>query len=294
MLRLTFLALTALVCLTASAQAQPDDGKKADPAAKFPPPPEGFDARRDGIERGRLETVEYDSTTVGVKRQAQVYTPPGYSKDQTYPVLYLLHGIGGDENEWTRGGAAHVLDNLYADGKAVPMIVVLPNGRASKDLTPRDPIPRQSPAFAAFEQELLTDLIPFIEQTYPVKGDRESRALAGLSMGGGQALNFGLSHLDTFAWVGGFSAAPNTKRADELLPDPAAAAKQLNLLWVSCGDRDGLMRISRRFHDALDEKQVPHVWYVHPGGGHDFTVWKADLYHFVPLLFRSGSGGDSQ
>ena len=127
-------------------------------------------------------------------------------KTRQYPVLYLLHGIGGDENEWTRGGVANViLDNLYADKKAVPMIVVLPNGRAAKDLGPRDPFPRQSPAFAAFEDDLLKDLIPFIEKNYSAKTDRQSRALAGLSMGGGQSLNFGLSHLDTFAWVGGFS-----------------------------------------------------------------------------------------
>jgi enterochelin esterase-like enzyme len=216
-----------------------------------------------------------------------VYTPPGYSKDQTYPVLYLLHGIGGTEAEWTRGGAADViLDNLYADKKAVPMVVVLPNGRAAKDLSPRDPIPKQSPAFAAFEKDLLTDLIPFVEKAYPVKADRESRAIAGLSMGGGQALNFGLAHLDTFAWVGGFSSAPNTKKADDLVKDPAEAAKKLKLLWVSCGDRDGLFRISRTFHNALAEKTVPHVWLVHPGGGHDFAVWKADLYHLAPRLFR--------
>ena len=228
MMRLMLLALTALGCLMASALAQPGDGKKDDKAEKFPAPPKGFDTRRDGIDRGKLETVEYDSTTVGVKRKAQVYTPPGYSKDQKYPVLYLLHGIGGDENEWTRGGAANViLDNLYADKKAVPMIVVLPNGRASKDLTARDPIPKQSPAFAAFEKDLLNDLIPFIEKTYSVKADRESRALAGLSMGGGQSLNFGLSNLDTFAWVGGFSSAPNTKKVDDLVKDPADAAKKL-------------------------------------------------------------------
>jgi enterochelin esterase-like enzyme len=104
-------------------------------------------------------------------------------------------------------------------------------------------------------------------------------------MGGGQSLNFGLSHLDTFAWVGGFSSAPNTKRVDDLVKDPSDAAKKLRLLWVSCGDRDGLMRISRAFHDALEAKQVPHVWHV-DSGGHDFTVWKTDLYHFVPLLFR--------
>ena len=148
-------------------------------AEKFPDPPKGYDNKRDGIDRGKLETVEYDSATVGVKRRARVYTPPGYSKETKYPVLYLLHGIGGDENEWARGGAPDlILDNLFADRKAVPMIVVLPNGRASKDLTRKDPIPKQSPAFAAFEKELLTDLIPFIEKSYPVKADREARALA--------------------------------------------------------------------------------------------------------------------
>ena len=283
MLRLMPLALMTMVGLMSSARAQPGDVK----AAKFTAPPKGFDARRDGIDHGKLESVEYESATVGMKRKAQVYTPPGYSKNQKYPVLYLLHGIGGTELEWTRGGKADViLDNLYADKKAAPMIVVLPNGRASKDLTPRDPIPKQSPAFAAFEKDLLTDLIPFIEKTYSVKADRESRALAGLSMGGGQSLNFGLTHLDTFAWVGGFSSAPNTRKADDLVKDPADAAKKLKLLWVSCGDKDGLMRVSRSFHDALEQKKVPHVWHVHTGGGHDFAVWKTDLYHFVPLLFR--------
>jgi enterochelin esterase-like enzyme len=287
MMRLTSLALMMLGCLMASALAQPGDERKDAKAANLPAPPKGFDRRRDGIERGKLETVAYDSTTVGVKRKAQVYTPPGYSRDLNYPVLYLLHGIGGNEFEWTRGGAANViLDNLYADKKVVPMIVVLPNGRASKDLTPRDPIPKQSPAFALFEKDLLADLIPFIERTYAVKADRESRALAGLSMGGGQSLNFGLAHLDTFAWVGGFSSAPNTKKVDVLVKDAQGAAKKLKLLWLSCGDKDGLMKISRAFHDALEEKKVPHVWHVHPGGGHDFAVWKTDLYHFVQLLFR--------
>lgn len=283
MIRSMSLTLAVVAYLLAAAAAQQDDGKKEE---KLPDPPKGFDTRRDGTERGKLETVEYESSTVGAKRKAQVYTPPEFSKDQKYPVLYLLHGIGGDEREWTRGGAADVvLDNLYADKKAVPMIVVMPNGRASKDLTARDPIPKQSPAFAAFEKDLLADLIPFIEKTYPVKADRESRAIAGLSMGGGQALNFGLAHLDTFAWVGGFSSAPNTKRADDLVKDPAAAAKKLKLLWVSCGDKDRLMGISRGFHEALAEKKVPHVWQV-DSGGHDFRVWKADLYHFAPLLFR--------
>lgn len=254
--------------------------------------PKGFDARRDGIDRGKLETVEYDSTTVGIKRKAQVYTPPGYTTDKKYPVLYLLHGIGGDEREWTRGGAANVvLDNLYADKKAVPMIVVLPNGRASKDLTARDPIPKQSPAFAAFEKDLLTDLIPFIEKNYSAKADRESRALAGLSMGGGQSLNFGLNNLDTFAWVGGFSSAPNTRQPAALIKDHAEAAKKLRLLYVACCDKDRLFNISRGVHKMLEEKNVPHIYNVIPGGQHDFKVWKNDLHHFAQMLFREPEQG---
>lgn len=281
MIRWFVLASAVMGCMAMTANCGDD------PPAKLAAPPTGFDVRRDGVERGKLEMVEYPSSTVGVNRKTQVYTPPGYSADQKYPVLYLLHGIGGDEREWTRGGAANViLDNLYADKKAVPMIVVMPNGRASKDLTPRDPIPKQSPAFALFEKELLTDLIPFIEKNYAVKSDRSARALAGLSMGGGQALNFGLANLDKFAWVGGFSSAPNTKKASELLTNPADATSKLRLLWLSCGDRDRLMSISQDFHAALQEKQVPHEWHVHVGGGHDFKVWKADLYLFVPLLFR--------
>src|SRR5207302_6198124 len=141
------------------------------------------------------------------------------------------------------------LDNLIADKNAVPMIVVMPNGRASKDVTGKSPFGEQSPAFAAFEKDLLTDLIPFVEKTYSVKADRESRALAGLSMGGGQSLNFGMGHPDTFAWVGGFSSAPNTKPPAELVKDPDAL-KKLRLLYVGCGDKDNLSRISKGVHDA--------------------------------------------
>ena len=284
---LALIACAVLASLAVPALAEPGDLKQDDKAEKLADPPKGFDARRDGIDHGKLETVEYDSTTVGIKRKARVYTPPGYTKDKKYPVLYLLHGIGGDENEWARGGSPDViLDNLYADKKAAPMIVVMPNGRAAKDVTARDPIPKQSPAFAAFEKDLLIDLIPFIEKTYSVKADRESRALAGLSMGGGQALNFGLANLDTFAWVGGFSSAPNTKPPAALIKDHATAAKQLRLLYVACGDMDGLLRISQGVHAMLDEKKVPHVYRVIPGGRHDFNVWKSDLYYFAQLVFR--------
>ena len=157
---------------------------------------------KEGVPHGKLEIVEYDSKTVGTKRKMQVYTPPGYSKDTKYPVLYLLHGIGGDETEWQRFANVDVLiDNLIADKNAVPMIVVMPNGRAQKD-DRADAGMGAAPAFAVFERDLLDDVIPAIDARYSTRADRESRALAGLSMGGGQTLNFGLAHLDTFAWIG--------------------------------------------------------------------------------------------
>jgi enterochelin esterase-like enzyme len=216
----------------------------------------------------------------------QVYTPPGYSKDKKYPVLYLLHGIGGDETEWQRFARPNVvLDNLLAEGKVTPMIVVMPNGRAQKNDRPGGNPFKSAPAFAAFEKDLLNDVIPTIEARYSVKADREHRAIAGLSMGGGQALNFGLGHLDTFAWVGAFSAAPNTKRPAQLVPDPASAKKKLKLLWVSCGKRDGLIWVSRGVQAYLKEKAVPHVWHV-DGNGHDPTHWKNNLYFFAQRLFR--------
>lgn len=276
-----------LFCLGLPTVAQPVAAADDETAESLSDPPIGYDTRRDDIERGEMLTIEYESTTVGAERSARVYTPPGYSEDNTYPVLYLLHGIGGDENEWVRHGAPQIIfDNLYADGEAVPMIVVMPNGRASTEVTARDPIPAQSPAFAAFEQDLLDDLIPYIEANFSVDTDRESRALAGLSMGGGQALNFGLANLDTFAWVGGFSSAPNTRRPDQLIADHAEATRALRLLYLACGDMDGLFRITQGVHAMLDEHDVPHVYRVIPGGRHDFAVWKSDLYHFARLIFR--------
>lgn len=250
----------------------------------FDDPPAGIDKKREGVPHGKLEMIEYDSKTVGTKRKMQVYTPPGYSSDKKYPVLYLLHGIGGDETEWQRFAHPDVLlDNLIADGKAVPMIVVMPNGRAQKN-DRADAGMGAAPAFAVFERDLLDDVIPAIQSRYSTHTDREHRALAGLSMGGGQSLNFGLGHLDTFAWVGGFSSAPNTKPPEQLVPDPAAATRQLKLLWLSCGNKDGLMRISQGVHAYLKEKQVPHIWHV-DGNGHDATHWRNALYSFAQKLF---------
>jgi GH35 family endo-1,4-beta-xylanase/enterochelin esterase-like enzyme len=260
----------------------------------YPDPSDSITQVRDDVTRGSLEMIEYESKTVGATRKMNVYTPPGYSKDQKYPVLYLLHGIGGDETEWQRFATPDVLfDNLIADGKAVPLIVVMPNGRAQKNDRAEGNVFESAPAFAVFEHDLLNDVIPAIESRYSVQADREHRALAGLSMGGGQSLNFGLTHLDTFAWVGGFSSAPNTKAPEELIPDPTKAKDQLKLLWLSCGNKDGLINISQRTQRYLKKNEVPHIWNV-DSHGHDPAHWRNNLYHFAQLLFKETSPGPAQ
>jgi len=249
---------------------------------------EGFDVDHRPIPKGKIETVEYFSKTVGNNRKAVVYTPPGYSSDNIYPVLYLLHGIGGDETEWLKQGKANVImDNLYSEKKLKPMIVVIPNGRAMKNdraegnLFDDDKIY----AFENFENDLLNDLIPFIESHYPVQKNPESRAVTGLSMGGGQALNFGLANLYMFSWIGGFSPAPNLELPETLVPDPKKAGENLNLLWISCGEKDPLLNVSEQMHDYLVLNHVPHIFQVEPGS-HDFDVWRNDLYFFTQLLFK--------
>lgn len=255
----------------------------------IPQIPQGFDSLRTDISHGTIDTIYYESKTVGTTRRAIIYTPPNFSPAKKYPVLYLLHGIGGDETEWLKGAQPQViLDNLYAEKKIEPMIVVMPNGRAMKNDRAEgnifDSVKVQ--AFANFEKDLLNDLIPFIEKNYPVFTDREHRAIAGLSMGGGQALNFGLGNLDKFAWVGGFSSAPNTKMPEELVPNPEHLRNKIKLLWISCGEDDNLIFISQRTHDYLVKKNIPHIYFVEPGG-HDFKIWKSSLYWFSQLIFKS-------
>lgn len=252
----------------------------------YPDPPDSIVQNQADIEHGKLEMIEYKSKSVGTTRRMNVYTPPGYSTDKKYPVLYLLHGIGGDETEWQRFAKPDtMLDNLIAEKKAVPMIVVMPNGRAQKNDRAEGDIFAAAPAFEKFETDLLNDVIPTIESRYSVNANRKHRALAGLSMGGGQSLNFGLKHLDTFAWVGGFSSAPNTKSPQELVPDPQKAKTQLKLLWLSCGNKDGLIRVSQKLQRFLAEKEIPHIWNVDKHG-HDKTHWRNNLYHFVQKLFQ--------
>ena len=231
----------------------------------------------------------------------RVYTPPSYSSDRKYPVIYLLHGIGADNRQWLDGcHAATVMDNLLADGKIQPMVMVFPNCDANINATNATASARPGEGGrrggfegygAPFENDLLQDIIPYIESHYSVFADREHRALAGLSMGGGQSLNIGLSHIETFANIGGFSSAPNTYEfggispSTKLLPDAQAAKEKLKVLWLACGNKDGLIRVSQGVHNMLKEKGVPHVWHV-DSHAHDDVEWSSNLYLFAQHLFK--------
>jgi enterochelin esterase-like enzyme len=253
----------------------------------LPAAPKGFDARRETIERGKIESIEYDSKAVGGKRKMVIYTPPDYSKDTKYPVFYLLHGAGDDETGWQiKGSADVILDNLNADKKLAPMIVVMPNGFARPAGAPPAAGPGGGNRASAFEDDLLKDIIPFVESHYSVQADREHRALAGLSMGAGQTMRIGLKHLDQFAWLGAFSgAAGRGESFDNLIPDPAALGK-LHLFWISSGDKDSYATGSTKaLHEFLDEKKVAHIYHV-DSGAHEWPVWKNDLYLISPMLFR--------
>jgi len=263
----------------------------------FNDPPAGFRDKRDNAPHGTITTVQYDSKSLSTRRQMLVYTPPGYSTERKYPVIYLLHGLNSDGGQWPYWCRAdQVIDNLLADGKIGPVIMVFPNCNAN--VTVDNPKPDDQEERKGgykgygmlFENDLFKDIIPYIESHYSVYTDREHRALAGLSMGGGQSLNLGLSHIDTFAYVGGFSSAPNTNEfgglADtKLLPDLAAAKEQLKVLWLACGNKDGLIRVSQRVHQHFKELVVPHVWHV-DGNAHDDTEWANNLYLFVQHIFK--------
>ena len=205
-------------------------------------------------------------------------------------MLYLLHGIGGNQDEW-RGyvRAQDVLDNLTAAGKIVPMIVVMPNGRALADdrAPPENKVftPENAAGFARFERDLLDSLVPAVDAAYPTLKDSAHRAIGGLSMGGGQALNFGLGHPEAFNWVAGFSPAPNTEAPAKLAGEAAQAKGKLKLVYLSCGNRDGLINVAQGVHRQLREQGVAHVWNV-DGYGHDRDSWAENLYHYAQLLFR--------
>jgi enterochelin esterase-like enzyme len=241
------------------------------------------------VPHGTVHINYYNSKTLGVPRRIDVYTPPGYETSrESYPVLYLLHGSGDTEAGWTAIGRAHlILDNLIASGRAKPMIVVMPYGRARQDVY-LAPFGTVNPDAAGFEKDLLNDVIPFAEKLYRVTGRADDRAIAGLSMGGGQALRIGLGHLETFRAIGVFSAGirPNTAEADRQLFTRAAETKvKPRVFYVACGKADAGFANVEALHAALEQAQIKHT-FVASEEGHVWRNWRNYLGEFVPMLFR--------
>jgi enterochelin esterase-like enzyme len=240
------------------------------------------------VPHGTVHVNFYDSPQLKSERMVYVYTPPGYeSGNQKYPVLYLLHGNGQIEASWTWTGRANViLDNLIAEGKAKPMIVVMPFGHTRREIklagdSPAPPVIGAD--MAAIEKETIASVIPLVESKYRTLTDRKSRAIAGLSMGSSQSLTIGLRHLDRFSHIGAFSGAGN--RAEWEKADPALINKQLKLLWLGCGNEDFAFAGMKGLHDLFDQKKVKHTW-NESGAGHSWPNWQVYLSKYAQLLFR--------
>jgi enterochelin esterase family protein len=262
----------------------------AQPTSGLEVPDEALDfyAEQD-VPRGEVRIRPYLSKTTGQFRRAYVYTPPGYDKDTEarYPVLYLQHGSGENETSWTWQGKANlILDNLIAERKAVPMLVVMDQGYGTK---PGQEAGAGSRGNEAFEEVVIHDLIPLVDGTYRTRTTRHDRAIAGLSMGAGQAMRIGLGHLDKFATVGSFSGGSgNFDRSASyggVMADAAAFNSKVDLLWIGCGTEDRLNNGAKALHESLQAAGVEHVWFELPGS-HEWQVWRKHLHDFAPRLFR--------
>ena len=243
------------------------------------------------VPHGSVHLHWYASKALGVRRALQVYTPPGYEKSRKrYPTLYLFHGSGDNEATWVAHGRAHwIFDNLFARGRAQPMVVVMLDGHAA---APRPPgttpgTGDRNRNTTAFQSDLLGDALPLVESTYRVRRDPDHRAIIGLSMGGGQSLAIGLTHPDLFAWVGGMSSAvfePETTLAS-VLADPKKTNARLKLLWFACGKDDFLLQRNQQFDKLLTDHGIRHE-YLETPGDHSWPLWRPYLAAFAPRLFR--------
>ncbi len=244
-------------------------------------PPSGYDQVK-SVPHGQVSYINYQSKATNSTRRARIYLPPGYSANNKYSVMYLLHGIGGNEDEWYANGAPNViLDNLIAAGNIKPFICVLPNGNATGNGV--------SDGWTNFTKDLTESLIPYIESNYSVYTDPQHRTVCGLSMGGGQSFNIGLTNLDKFPYVGAFSAAPNTMSTNQLFPNNGATAKQmLKFLFISYGTTDSLINNGTNVHNFCDSNGIPNTYFLIPGAGHDWNVWKQSLWNYSQMVCEKG------
>lgn len=253
------------------------------------------------VPHGEIHHHFYKSAVVGDNRDFYVYTPPGYDPkaNTSYPVLYLLHGYSDEANGWTTVGKANfILDTLLSEGKIQPMIVVMPLGYGAPEIVQRTPqfgAPFNNAAlreknFNNFRAALIDEVIPQIERDYRVKSDRDSRAIAGLSMGGAETLLTGLNRLDKFSWIGSFSSGGLGQDFATDFPQLSSAANsQIHLLWIACGTEDRLIKSNRDLVAWLKSKDI-RLTQIETPGMHTWQVWRNNLIHFTPLLFRASSG----
>ena len=249
--------------------------------------PSLFDFQK--VPHGVVRLHEYESRSLGRRRSLRVYTPPGYDAKRwtRYPVLYLLHGSGDNEATWTVLGRAHfVADNLIEQRKAAPMLIVMADGHAAPPKPGGTNAAARSRNMAAFEGDLLQDIIPFVEKNYRAKSGRQHRAIIGLSMGGGQSLTVGLKHPELFAWVGGMSSAVSEPETTlrEFLSASAVANQKLALLWFACGKEDFLLKRNQELDALLSERGIRHEFHETPGN-HSWPVWRRYLVDFMPRIF---------
>ena len=238
------------------------------------------------VPHGTVHVNFYESKNLGSSRMVYVYTPPGYeTAKEKFPVLYLLHGNGQIESSWTWTGKANlILDNLIADGKAKPMIVVMPYGHVPREIKPDRAGGAASGDSQAIEKELMTAVKPLVESTYRVLTDREHRAIGGLSMGAAQSLSIGLHNLDSFAYIAAFSGGGNA--AEWQKTDAGLLNRKLKVLWLGVGTEDAAYKGVKGMDDLLTGMKVKHVFNP-SGGGHSWPNWQVYFSKYAPLLFRN-------
>jgi enterochelin esterase-like enzyme len=257
------------------------------------PGPASLPWETNDVPHGIVHHHFYRSGIVGDERDYFVYTPPGYDANarNQYPVLYLLHGYSDEANAWTQVGRANVImDNLIAQGKVKPMVIVMPLGYGAPEIVTRTPLVRfadlREKNMTKFRDALLQEVMPQVEREYRVSKDRGQTAIAGLSMGGSESLFTGLNTLDRFAWIGSFSAGGLGEDYPATFPKLSADAnRQIRLLWIACGTDDQLIRDNRKFRDWLTQRGVRHVD-IETSGTHAWVVWRRNLAQFASLLFK--------
>ena len=257
--------------------------------------PQFYDVRN--VPHGEVRIRPYVSKTLGVNRTVWIYTPPGYDRGSNFPVLYLLHGAGDIESGWTMiGRANNILDNLIAERKAKPMVVVMPLGHAIQSFwtgpgrAADAPAPAAAPgSLSAFARDLLDDVMPMVEQSYKVSRKADDRAIGGLSMGGGQTMNLAFNRPELFRYVVAMSPAAgqiNEKSYPAIFKDPSAINKQFKMFWMAVGKDDTLTGPGdRALDEALTKAGITHSFKL-TEGRHEWTVWRNHLNEVAPLLFR--------